>query len=81
MTVRELIENLLDCDMDVQVEVECKLNDTTIWETFEIEEAAISREIHLSVDLLDRVLIKSDRLEELEGAEEKLQELEGSHNG
>ncbi|MFA1820589.1 hypothetical protein ACDX78_10460 [Virgibacillus oceani] len=74
MTVRELIEELLDCPMDAKIEVELDLDDDTQWKDFEIEQAIPSREFSMSVELKDKVLIDADEYEKLKELEDEVYE-------
>ena len=79
MTVKELIELLLDFEMDTDIEIELSLNSENSYEDFDIEEAT-NGDARITVDLSDEVLVESDRYEELEQAEERLEELEDEEN-
>jgi len=79
VTVKELIELLLDFEMDTDIEIELSLNSENSYEDFDIEEAT-NGDARITVDLSDEVLVESDRYEELEQAEERLEELEDEEN-
>ncbi|MFC2948567.1 hypothetical protein [Virgibacillus sediminis] len=74
MTVKELIENLLDYDMDYEVEIEMTTADGTEWDSFDLGENNAGQQLYLTVDLGDYHLIDKDRYEELLEAESELDE-------
>lgn len=74
MTVKELIENLLECDMEAEVNVELDLKNIRELVDFQVDDGAFNSNntVYLSVDLSDYEIVDSDRLEELESAEEDI---------
>ncbi|WP_068672308.1 hypothetical protein [Oceanobacillus sp. Castelsardo] len=70
MTVRELIENLLDYDMDYEVQVQTTTGEDTHWDNLVIDDSNINKEVYFVVNF-DEVLVDKDRLEELEELEDK----------
>lgn len=74
MTVKELIENLLECDMEAEVNVELDLKNIRELVDFQVDDGTFNSNntVYLSVDLSDYEIVDSDRLEELESAEEDI---------
>lgn len=66
MKVRELIESLLDYDMNADIEVQLELDDKDDWFDFDFDNNISTKEVYLTVNLSDSVLVDKDRLEELE---------------
>lgn len=77
MTVRELIESLLDYEMDRNVVVELRYGKDWDELDFEIDDNGFSiKEVNFVIDLGDQVLIDRDRLEELESIESEYESVE-----
>lgn len=72
--VRELIVELLDCEMDSDVTIRVNLDDTYENENFSISEHLRSREVELEIDFSDKVLIDESELRELKVKIEELEE-------
>lgn len=55
MTVKELVKQLLDCEMNAEVSIKVKFKDEDIeHEEFEIEETSYGRYVELVIDLEDK---------------------------
>ncbi|GLO66269.1 hypothetical protein [Oceanobacillus kimchii] len=77
MTVRELIESLLDYEMDRNVVAELRFGKDWDEMDFEIDDNGVSiKEVNFVIDLGDQVLIDRDRLEELESIESEYESVE-----
>ncbi|GAA0415337.1 hypothetical protein GCM10008934_02850 [Virgibacillus salarius] len=70
MTVKELIEELLEYDMDHEVQVQVETDDDTNFAEFGLGDNPNLKEVYLAVDFEGEVLIDKARLEELEELEE-----------
>ena len=71
MTVRELIESLLDYDMDYETEVELDL--PTRYEQFDFDfEESPNDTVSLQVNLRDYELVEKGRLDYLEELEDEV---------
>jgi len=75
MTVKELIENMLEYDMNNEVEVRLELNDDAEYYGFIVNDSSVANEVYLEVALKDKVLIDKDMLEGLEEIEMEYGEL------
>ena len=75
MTVKELIHNMLEYDMNNEVEVRLELNDDAEYYGFIVNDSSVANELYLEVALKDKVLIDKDRLEGLEEIEMEYGEL------
>jgi len=75
MTVKELIENMLEYNMNNEVEVRLELDDDAEYCEFIVDDSPVANEVHLEIALKDKVLIDKDRLEGLEEIEMEYGEL------
>lgn len=73
MTVRDLIESLLDYDVDSEIEIELNSSGITEWVDFDVYEGLSNKEVYLTVDLSNRVLVDNKELGQME---DRLAELE-----
>lgn len=73
MTVRELIAELLELEMDDEIFIQIETDDGVVFEELRVFKNSFRNEMYLKVELDSQTIVDSDRLAELEELEEDFQ--------